>query len=45
MDFPGILSRGIGGYLDILDSKIHEEPENHFYQAGKIIFAPCRTIF
>lgn len=45
MDFPGILSRGIGGYLDILDSKIHEEPENHFYQAGKIIFCAMQDHF
>ena len=38
MDFPGILTQGIGSYLARLDEKISAEPENHFYQAGKIIF-------
>lgn len=45
MDFPGILSRGLGGYLDLLDRKINQEPENHFYQAGKIIFSAMQDHF
>lgn len=38
MDFPGILSRGIDSYIEMLDKKIKETPNNHFYQAGKIVF-------
>ena len=45
MDFPGILSRGLGGYLDLLNKKIHEEPENLFFQAGKIIFSAMQAHF
>ena len=45
MDFPGILSQGIGSYLDRLNEKIVAEPENNFYQAGKIMFAAMRDHF
>lgn len=45
MDFPGILSRGIGSYLGMLDEKIKEDPDNLFYQAGKIIFIGMKDHF
>lgn len=45
MDFPGILTQGIGSYLARLDEKISAEPENHFYQAGKIIFIGMKEHF
>lgn len=45
MDFPGILSRGIGNYLILLEKKISEEPDNHFYQAGKVVFTAMKDHF
>lgn len=38
MDFPAILNRGVGYYIDLLKRKSEENPDNHFFAAGKLIF-------
>lgn len=45
MDFPAILSHGIQYYLDILDKKISEQPENDFFKAGHIVFSAMKNHF
>ncbi|WP_321382904.1 formate C-acetyltransferase [uncultured Enterococcus sp.] len=45
MDFPAILSHGIQYYLDILDKKINEQPENDFFKAGHIVFSAMKNHF
>ncbi|MBL1226423.1 formate C-acetyltransferase [Enterococcus sp. BWR-S5] len=45
MDFPAILSHGIQYYLDILDEKINEQPENDFFKAGHIVFSAMKNHF
>lgn len=43
MDFPAILEKGIGFYIELLKEKIDKNPNNSFYKAGLIIFkAMCR---
>jgi formate C-acetyltransferase len=38
MDFPAILNRGVGYSIDLLKRKSEENPDNHFFAAGKLIF-------
>ncbi|MEO1773167.1 formate C-acetyltransferase [Candidatus Enterococcus ferrettii] len=45
MDFPAVLSNGIGYYIDSLKEKTAEEPDNAFFQAGLIIFQGMQEHF
>ncbi|MBO1308177.1 formate C-acetyltransferase [Enterococcus sp. 669A] len=45
MDFPAILSHGVGYYIQFLTNKVEEQPENDFFQAGLIIFKGMRDHF
>lgn len=45
MDFPGILTKGLQAYLDLLAEKSAAEPENEFFQAGRLIFAGMQRHF
>ncbi|GCF95063.1 formate C-acetyltransferase [Enterococcus florum] len=45
MDFPSILQRGLGAYLRLLEQNIQEQPENHFFQAGYLIFSGMQNHF
>ena len=45
MDFPAILEHGVQHYIDLLDGKVKEHPENDFYQAGLIIFQAMKQHF
>lgn len=45
MDFPAVLSNGIGYYIESLKEKTAEEPDNAFFQAGLIIFQGMQEHF
>lgn len=45
MDFPAILSNGVGYYIDELKAKTAEEPDNTFFKAGLIIFQGMQQHF
>lgn len=45
MDFPSILSKGIGFYIETLSEKHKNNPENDFYEAALIIFKAMERHF
>lgn len=45
MDFPSILNHGIGFYLQKLNKKINEQPDNDFFKAAKLVFKGMQQHF
>lgn len=45
MDFPSILEHGVQYYINLLESKNEEEPENHFFKAGLLVFEAMKRHF
>lgn len=45
MDFPAILSDGVGYYIETLKAKAASEPDNAFFKAGLIIFQGMQDHF
>lgn len=45
MDFPSILEHGVQYYIDYLEKKIEEQPENNFFKAGHIVFVAMKNHF
>lgn len=45
MDFPAILDHGVQYYIDYLEDKRKQYPDNAFFQAGQIIFIAMQRHF
>lgn len=45
MDFPAILSRGVGDYVTTLQAKIEQEPDNDFFKAALLVFEAMQRHF
>lgn len=45
MDFPAILNHGISYYIELLDKKLAETPDNNFIEAGLIVFKAMQRHF
>ncbi|WP_267491469.1 formate C-acetyltransferase [Enterococcus sp. CWB-B31] len=45
MDFPSILTYGIQHYIQLLEEKMAEQPENDFFKAGHILFNAMKDHF
>lgn len=45
MDFPSLLTHGLGYYLDLLAQKVTSDPENEFFRAGLLVFQGMQVHF
>lgn len=45
MDFPSILTHGVGYYIQLLTKKVAAEPDNDFFQAALITFKAMQAHF